>query len=740
MTDRLSLDRAEASGFLKRMYPDGSGCIGLSSSDSAGGNLTSKVFDTVSSAVAWAAAQDVAGARDVYFRTTTLVSPERMVGRRGTAADSYAVTLLAADLDFGVVGHQPSPNGVPLPATAEDAMKMISELPEPTLIVHSGGGLYPIWQVDVPVRITDENRAQVAAMSDRWQKIIEATAQSLGWHYGNVGDLPRLLRLPGSLNRKVAEERRCQVIEDTGIVYPWAELVATVERLTEAPTTTPPPALGGGAMGGSSSTAVSWIEVSEPGPFDALADHADWADVLPGWERVACPDSATLEAWRRPGATHPVSAKVLKVEPHVLVVHSTDAGLPSGAGQRLTKGRVYSHLNYGGDPSAAASALRNGTAVNLPPGIVAAVATPPAAPPATSATTTTPAVEQTAEEAADWHRRAVAAELRQLRVRVEARAILDAETRPGESADLDAEYLTVNQLADLPKLAPLIDGVLSRGTYAVLRGRDSTFKSFVALDWALCLATGKAWQGRPAERAKVLYIAGEGVYGIAERVRAWEYAWGVKVDPEWFTVRKSAVNLFRPGPAFEDLLVRVGGYGCAVLDTLRRHAGGADGNSTDMGIVVDNIDRIKRATGDGTVLVLAHTDKSDTDSRGYSGIEDDADTVWHARRDGMRVELECTKQKDGPDHFKVQLEMHRSGDSLIVSAGAQAQSDEDGTAEQIVMMAMSGMFGQTGATATEVIEATGLAKTSFYRARGKLLGSGRLISVGTKSRSRLEMP
>ena len=52
------------------------------------------------------------------------------------------------------------------------------------------------------------------------------------------------------------------------------------------------------------------------------------------------------------------------------MVWSTDAGLPSGPGQKLTKGRVYAHLNYGGDLSAAASALRNGTAVNLPPGLV----------------------------------------------------------------------------------------------------------------------------------------------------------------------------------------------------------------------------------------------------------------------------------------------------------------------------------------------------------------------------------
>ena len=74
----------------------------------------------------------------------------------------------------------------------------------------------------------------------------------------------------------------------------------------------------------------------------------------------------------------------------------------------------------------------------------------------------------------------------------------------------------------------------------------------------------------------------------------------------------------------------------------------------------------------------------------------------------------------------------------MVSAGTHSAADEDGTAEQIVMQAMSGMFSQTGATATEVIEATGMAKTSFT---GHAVAcSGRPFAVGGQSRKRLELP
>jgi hypothetical protein len=100
--------------------------------------------------------------------------------------------------------------------------------------------------------------------------------------------------------------------------------------------------------------------------FDQLDEHADWYDDIlapKGWAEVKPGDSQTLRAFRRPCATYPISAKVLKVNPHVLVNHSEDSGLPVGAGQKLTKARVLAHLHYGGDESALAKALIRGDLV-----------------------------------------------------------------------------------------------------------------------------------------------------------------------------------------------------------------------------------------------------------------------------------------------------------------------------------------------------------------------------------------
>ena len=115
-------------------------------------------------------------------------------------------------------------------------------------------------------------------------------------------------------------------------------------------------------------SAPTWTGVSGVSLFDRLAALVSWADILEpyGWTQARPPDSATLEAWRRPEATHPVSAKVLKANPHVIVNHSEDAGLPVGAGQKLTKARLAAHLHYGGNESAFAKALARGEAIGVP--------------------------------------------------------------------------------------------------------------------------------------------------------------------------------------------------------------------------------------------------------------------------------------------------------------------------------------------------------------------------------------
>lgn len=348
--------------------------------------------------------------------------------------------------------------------------------------------------------------------------------------------------------------------------------------------------------------------------------------------------------------------------------------------------------------------------------------------------------EADAMEAQIRHNTQVAERVRVLRVDREARARLQAELAAATS--YDDQYIDRAGLIDLPSPEPLIERVLPRHAYGIVRGRDRSFKSFVALDWALCLATGKDWLGHEVQPARVLYIAGEGAHGLARRVEAWEYAWGRNVPADRFTLRRTALNLHQPGPAFDDLLARVadGGYGLVIVDTLRRVSGAADGNSSEMGLVVDNLDRLKQATTDGTVLAVAHTDKGDHDTRGYSGIEDDADFVWAAKRDDMFLTLELTKLKDGPDGHRIDLLADRTLSSLILSSTAGDRGPVNTTESQVAILDALRVMPDGGVTGPDLMATAGLKKPTFYRALDELIANQHVIRTATGRTKYYELP
>lgn len=336
------------------------------------------------------------------------------------------------------------------------------------------------------------------------------------------------------------------------------------------------------------------------------------------------------------------------------------------------------------------------------------------------------------------HAAGVQMRLEQLRIDRDARRLLDAE---GEAAvDFDALFHDFHDLDDLPEPDPLIPTVLPRGSYGVLRGRDHTFKSFLALDWSLCLATGQPWYGQPVAPARVLYIAGEGAHGVNRRRKAWAEAHRRQPDRGMFELRSAALNLYAPGAAFEHLLehIEAGRFDLVVIDTLRRVSGGADGNGSDMGEVIDNIDTIKRTTAEGSVLVLSHTDKADNDTRGYSGIEDDADFVWHARRDGERVEVELTKMKDGPDGQKVILAAREVAESLVLVPAPQVQAEGANQSEQALLETMRQAFPD-GGFGGAIQETAGLPRATFYRSMGALLKAGTVVKSGSHQRPFYEL-
>jgi len=81
--------------------------------------------------------------------------------------------------------------------------------------------------------------------------------------------------------------------------------------------------------------------------------------------------------------------------------------------------------------------------------------------------------------------------------------------------------LTLEEIEALPDLQYLIAGVLPEHSLCVLYGEPGCGKTFVALSMALQCASEASWIGRTTRRARVLYIAAEGGFGMKYRLRAY---------------------------------------------------------------------------------------------------------------------------------------------------------------------------------------------------------------------------
>lgn len=304
----------------------------------------------------------------IYLRLTT--TAKRPKGR-GYADDSNLMFGFWADIDLGTEGHQHDPSkhgGLLLPADEDAAYAIIeaSGLPKPTALVHSGGGLYPYWMLHEPLDIDATNLVGVARDSRALQLQLEAGAATLGAYYGTgIGDLARVLRIPGSWNRKTAVERRCEILWTDGPRYTHEEFRSALDaagKVVQRPSDT---YVGRAApMSTEEQEALAFQRTVDPGPFDILEDEVGFDGVLKaaGWTDCDCGGDGSCgrreveAAWTRPGGGSVTNhtAHTLNKNVHALVVHSAEAGLPAGGGQRLTVGKVFAHLHHRGDLSAAA--------------------------------------------------------------------------------------------------------------------------------------------------------------------------------------------------------------------------------------------------------------------------------------------------------------------------------------------------------------------------------------------------
>lgn len=287
---------------------------------------------------------------------------------------------------------------------------------------------------------------------------------------------------------------------------------------------------------------------------------------------------------------------------------------------------------------------------------------------------------------------------------------------PSKRRTLTDELLYGDDIETIPDPEPLITGVLDLNSTGILYGPSGAMKSFVVLDWGLCVATGIPWHGHEVHQARVLYLLGEGLFGTRARYLAWKAHHKIEsvTDIVW---GPRAVNLQEEAGKREIIEAVLKAEPTLVfLDTIARHIPGGDENSFEtMSHVVETLDRIKVETG-GAAVGVHHTGKDEANgARGHSSLKGALDTEILCTKGPM---LTVTKQKNHPDgHILGTFQPHPVGDSMVLLPKTRRTNPND----ELAVKALLALGGRaTYGDWKDMAVRMGLPAGSFERTRKRL--------------------
>lgn len=345
------------------------------------------------------------------------------------------------------------------------------------------------------------------------------------------------------------------------------------------------------------------------------------------------------------------------------------------------------------------------------------------------------------------------------------------DDRPASVVARRARVLSLDDLAARPRVQWVVRGLLPAGV-SFLVSPPNCGKSALAVDWALRCATGSEWHGRRVRAGGVIYVAGEGLAGLGDRIAAWRGAHCTPSLVHRLDVVEALPPLSTPigldelrGIAAEHADLQ-GSPVLVVIDTLATHWAESENDSERVGPCMAGLAAIAQQHG-CAVLLLHHERKQTAGAprgdawaslRGSGAWAGAADAVLSLRADGDAIELAATKMRDGERGAPIRLS--------IVAADVPCTLDEDGVqvrapivvpapqatpvdaevarlasdadAEARVLAALRAMGSTTRVDA--VVRKAGLRLTTGRDAWDRLRAADRVVPIGGTSRAPIWAP
>lgn len=199
----------------------------------------------------------------------------------------------------------------------------------------------------------------------------------------------------------------------------------------------------------------------------------------------------------------------------------------------------------------------------------------------------------------------------------------------------------------------LVKNMVPADSIGLIFGASQTFKSFVALDFALHVAHGLPWMGRRTKQGPVVIIAAEGGRGMWLRICAWHKARKLPYEKAPVIVIPVAVDLISgAGAVVTTVEAKLGGVKplLTLVDTLSQTFAGEENSANEVAAYFREIGTRIRERWHCAVGVIHHSGHNATERpRGSTAMGANTDWMFGVHRDEkeMLATLSCAKQKDG---------------------------------------------------------------------------------------------
>lgn len=342
------------------------------------------------------------------------------------------------------------------------------------------------------------------------------------------------------------------------------------------------------------------------------------------------------------------------------------------------------------------------------------------------------------------------------------------------SDDIESALIERPDRLQLVKLTDLVNrtsapwqvrGLFRERSLIQIYGPPGGFKSFVALDVGMSLASGLAWHGREVVTpGLVIYIAGEGGGGMVQRGRAWLEQHQIHPSKVNMLFVVESVAITATSEDMDILIHRIQGaiewcpegtlneedgfvydHDMAqewpvliIIDTLARCYVGDENKTEDMGQFVQGLDLLKQEFN-ASILVVHHSGRDASHERGNTAFRGACDTIYRldADRDTQHLILSCEKMKDSREtepielaYREVQVE-RRSMDDPLEDLTSIILESEDVNSDAKEQKMLQQLADEGPLTWQDWLGLTGMSKPTFNRYVVRLRKSGQIIKENT---------